>query len=52
MKDDERAQNALGVAYYMTGNLDAALRCFNTAAANGNEEAKKNLQQYQQIMKQ
>lgn len=52
VKDDERAQNALGVAYYMMGNLDAALRCFNAAAANGNEEAKKNLQQYQQIMKQ
>lgn len=48
-KDDKRAQNALGVAYYMTGNLDAALRYWQQAAAHGDSQARQNLQQYQQI---
>lgn len=45
VKDDKRAQNALGVAYYMTGNQNAALRCFTQAAENGDEQARQNLQQ-------
>ena len=45
VQNDERAQNALGVALYMTGDEAAALRCFERAAANGNAEAKRNLEQ-------
>ena len=45
VQDDERAQNALGVALHMTGDEAAALRCFERAAANGNPEAKRNLEQ-------
>ncbi|MBO4731156.1 MAG: hypothetical protein J5593_06765, partial [Bacteroidaceae bacterium] len=41
VQNDERAQNALGVALHMTGDEAAALRCFERAAANGNPEAKK-----------
>ena len=48
-KADKRAQNALGVAYYMTGNLDAALRYWKQAAAQGDSQAQMNLQQYEQI---
>ena len=47
VQSDQRAQNALGVALYMTGHKDEALRCFETAAANGNAQAKTNLQQLQ-----
>lgn len=43
VKTDKRAQNALGVAYYMTGDEATAMDCFRKAAANGNEEAKENL---------
>lgn len=45
VQNDERAQNALGVALHMTGDEAAALRCFERAAANGNAEAKRNLEQ-------
>ena len=45
VQSDERAQNALGVALYMTGEKDEALKCFERAAANGNAEAKRNLEQ-------
>lgn len=48
-KADKRAQNALGVAYYMTGNLDAALHHWKQAAAQGDSQAQMNLQQYEQI---
>ena len=50
-KADQRAQNALGVAYYMTGHQDAALRCWEQAAENGNEEARQNIQQIHIIKK-
>lgn len=45
VKDDERAQNALGVALYMTGRREEALTHFRKAAEAGNEEAKRNLEQ-------
>lgn len=45
VQNDERAQNALGVALHMTGDEASALRCFERAAANGNAEAKRNLEQ-------
>ena len=41
--DDERAQNALGVAYWLCGQQQEALDCFRRAAANGNKEAEENL---------
>lgn len=50
VKADKRAQNALGVAYYMTGNKDAALRCWQQAAENGDIQARQNLQQYELVV--
>ncbi|MBR3564818.1 MAG: hypothetical protein IKN91_00600 [Paludibacteraceae bacterium] len=44
VRDDERAQNALGVAYYMTGDRENAIRCWRRAAANGDKDAFNNLQ--------
>lgn len=43
VKDDKRAQNALGVAYYMTGDKASGMDCFRKAAADGNSEARENL---------
>ena len=45
VSNDRRAQNALGVALYMTGNEQEALRCFHRAAQDGNADALKNLEQ-------
>ena len=45
VRDDERAQNALGVAYWLCGQRDEALTCFRRAAANGNANAQENLRQ-------
>lgn len=45
VKADRRAQNALGIALYMTGRTDEAIDCFRQAAGNGNEDARKNLEQ-------
>lgn len=45
VRNDERAQNALGVALWQTGQQEEALRCFRRAAANGNEDAVNNLRQ-------
>lgn len=44
VQDDLRAQNALGTAYYMTGDRVNAIRCWRLAAANGDEDALRNLQ--------
>ena len=44
-REDERAQNALGVALYQTGHEEEAIACFRRAAAAGNEQARKNLLQ-------
>ena len=43
VRNDERAQNALGVAYWLCGQRDEALACFRRAAANGNANAQENL---------
>jgi outer membrane protein OmpA-like peptidoglycan-associated protein len=43
VRADQRAQNALGVALYMTGRQQEALDIFRQAAANGNADAKENL---------
>lgn len=48
---DKRAQNALGVAYYMTGNEPEAIECFRRAAADGNQQAKANLNSYEAIQR-
>ena len=44
VSDDERAQNALGVALWFCGQKEEAIDRFRRAAANGNEDAKKNLE--------
>lgn len=49
VKADKRAANALGIAYYMTGNREAARRYWQQAMEAGDEEAKKNLMQYDRI---
>ena len=41
---DSRAWNALGVALYMTGERDEAIRYFQKATAEGNEQARKNFE--------
>ncbi len=45
VSNDERAQNALGVALWQTGKKVEALRAFRRAAANGNADAQANLKQ-------
>ncbi len=45
VKTDERAFNALGVALYMTGHEQEALDFWRQAAAHGNEDAQRNLEQ-------
>lgn len=51
VKDDRRAQNALGVAYYMTGNHDKGIECIRRAASDGNTQAQENLRQWETIQK-
>lgn len=48
VRSDERAQNALGVALWQTGQQEEALRCFRRAAAQGNADAQENLRQVAQ----
>ena len=43
VRDDERALNALGVAYWLCGQQQEALDCFRRAAAGGNADAEENL---------
>ena len=45
VRDDERALNALGVAYWLCGQQQEAIECFRRAAANGNVDAEENLRQ-------
>jgi len=45
VRSDERAQNALGVALWQTGQQQEALRCFRRAAQQGNADARENLRQ-------
>lgn len=42
---DKRALSPLGVAYYMTGNEQKGLEFMRRAAADGNENARRNLEQ-------
>lgn len=43
VRDDERALNALGVAYWLCGQQQQALESFRQAAARGNADAEENL---------
>ena len=45
VKDDERAQNALGVALYLCGQKDEATARFLQAAQQGDADAQENLRQ-------
>ena len=45
VRNDERAQNALGAALWLCGQQDEAVECFRRAAANGNADARENLRQ-------
>jgi TPR repeat protein len=45
VRNDERAQNALATALWLTGQKDEALSVFRRAAAKGNADAIKNLKQ-------
>lgn len=46
---DPRSWNALGVARYMTGSRADAIALFRKAAGNGNAQAKRNLEQMEEI---
>ncbi len=48
--DDPRAQNALGVAYYMTGNVERSLPHFRRAASAGNAQARQNIERIELIL--
>ena len=45
VRNDERALNALGTAYWLCGQQQEALDCFRQAAAHGNADAQENLRQ-------
>ena len=51
VRNDERAQNALGAAYWLCGQQQEALDCFRRAAANGNADAQENLRRIEKAMK-
>ena len=48
---DQRAQNALGVAYYLCGRHEEAIECFRRAAKNGNADARDNLMKIEKMNK-
>jgi len=48
VRDDIRAENALGCALYMTGHEAEGMEYFRRAAARGNEDAIENLRQLTQ----
>ena len=50
VRNDERAQNALGTALWFCGYRDEALSTFRRAAANGNSDAQENLRQLENII--
>ena len=50
VRNDERAQNALGVAYWLCGQQQEAVECFRRAAANGNADAAENLRKLEQVI--
>ena len=43
VRDDKRALNALGVAYWLCGQQQEAIECFRRAVSNGNVDAEENL---------
>ena len=45
VKNDPRAQNALGVALWHTGNQGEAFECFRRAAENGDDDGRENFRQ-------
>ena len=51
VRNDERAQNALGVAYWLCGQQQEALDCLRRAAAHGNADAADNLRQLKNLVK-
>lgn len=51
VRNDERAQNALGTALWFCGYRDEALSTFRRAAANGNKDAQENLRRLEIITK-
>lgn len=50
VRDDERALNALGVAYWLCGQQQQALESFRQAAARGNADAEENLRKLEQVI--
>ena len=51
VENDKRAQNALGVAYYMTGDEQKGIDYMRRAAADGNAQAKQNIEQIEAVWK-
>ena len=51
VRNDERAQNALGVALWLCGQKEEALQCLRRAAANGNADAAVNLRNLEKEIK-
>lgn len=51
VRNDERAQNALATALWLTGQKDEALSTFRRAAANGNKDAQENLRRLETLTK-
>ncbi len=49
--DDDRKWNTLAVSYYMTGDPDKAMACFERAAADGNAEAQRNIDAIRKLRK-
>lgn len=51
VRHDKRAQNALGVAYYLCGRHEEAIECFRQAAENGSADARDNLMKIEKMKK-
>lgn len=51
VENDKRALNALGVAYYMTGNEQKGVEYMRRAAADGSMQAKRNVEQIEAVWK-
>lgn len=51
LPDDVRKYNTLAVAYYMKGDKEQALEYFTKAADQGDEDARKNVEQIENIKK-
>ena len=51
VRNDERAQNALGTAYWLCDQQQEALECYRRAAANGNTDAQENLRRLEKSTK-